>query len=155
MFIQVDPASKHFHLTEAATKARALLDVKTLWKEVFQLIVNATNVAYRVIRQYELEATIWTLILTANNQPQKIFFEVSKAVVAVESESSICLLLTTFNFATKLTPSIFLSLLHVLYIGDRIRFLGMRRVNHSQLLHPGEEQGDGVEAGEVTAVVDS
>ena len=27
--------------------------------------------------------------------------------------------------------------------------------HHGQLLHPGEEQGDGVEAGEVPAVVDS
>ena len=63
--------------------------------------MNTTNMAYSIIRLLELNSTIWTVLLASTNQSQNILFEVSIAVVAIEARSSISLLLTAFNFATK------------------------------------------------------
>ena len=92
--------------------------MKTLWKEVFQLIMNTTNVAYSIIGPLELEATIWTVLLTFTNESKNIFFEVSITVVAIETRSSIRLLRTTFNFATEPRSVLFTGLLFVQYFVD-------------------------------------
>ena len=85
--------------------------MKTLRKKVFQLVVNATNVTYSISRLLELEATIRTVLFLTTNQPQKMFFEVSIGVVAVESISRFEVQLTPFNFATKSSFALLTTLL--------------------------------------------
>ena len=77
--------------------------MKTFGKEVLDLIVNTTNVADSIDRAGELEVTIWTVLCSPvpSHQSQEIFFEVSVAVVAVESKFSIGLLVATFNLAAQ------------------------------------------------------
>ena len=87
--------------------------MKTLWKEFFYLIMNASNVADSIWRPLELEVAIRTFLCFPTKQSQKIFFEVNLTVVEIEGRSSHGQVLTSFHFATESSSALLVDLLLV------------------------------------------